>query len=74
MASPLKVRNIGFNRYLINKFIFIPIYILGTRNRTLVLAYFKREFHIMDKLMSEVQKAQDRSGSNMRASATAQSG
>ena len=54
IASPLRVRGIGSNRHLTDKFVFIPVYIPGTRDGTLVLIYFKREFYIMDKLRANI--------------------
>ena len=54
MASPLKVRNVGSNRHLTDKFVFIPVYVPGTKDSISVLAYFKREFYIVNELRANI--------------------
>ena len=54
MVSFLKIRNVGSNRYLTDKFIFIPVYVPGTKDNISVLIYFKREFYIIDELRTNI--------------------
>ena len=54
MVSFLKVRGVGLNRYLTDEFIFIPVYVPGTKDGISVLIYFKREFYIVDELRANI--------------------
>ena len=54
MVSPLKVRGVGLNRHLTDEFIFIPVYVPGTKDSVSILIYFKREFHIVDELRANI--------------------
>ena len=54
MASPLKVRSIGLNRHLTDKYVFIPVYIPGTKDGVSILVCFKREFHIVNELRANI--------------------
>ena len=54
MVSLLKVRGVGSNRHLTDKFMFIPVYVPGTKDSVSILICFKREFYIVDELRANI--------------------
>ncbi len=51
MATPLKVRKIGFSKHETNEYVALPLYLLGrTHNRELEYAFIRRERHFVDSL------------------------
>ena len=62
MVSPLKVYSVGSNKYLTDKFVFILVYVPGTKDNVSVLIYFKREFHIVDELRANILIGNDTIG------------
>ena len=55
MASSLKVRGVGANKYETDKFVVMSVYFpCKAQDGNKVLAYIRREFHLVDDLRTQI--------------------